>query len=75
MLVFSENAYSSQTKLIGQSLHVSEHGIGYSNLAFAGFKMAARQNLKSQKIVNKTEVLYQKCPYFSAYRISCKLAF
>ena len=30
MQVFSETAYSSQTKLIG--LHVSEHGIGYSNL-------------------------------------------
>ena len=28
-------AYNSQTKLIGQSLHVSEHGIGYLNLVFA----------------------------------------
>ena len=27
-----ETAYSSQTKLIGLNLHVSEHGIGYSNL-------------------------------------------
>ena len=27
-----ETAYSSHTKLIGQSLHVSEHRIGYSNL-------------------------------------------
>ena len=32
MGVFSETAYSSQTKLIGLNLHVSEHGIGYSNL-------------------------------------------
>ena len=32
MQVFSETAYSSQTKLIGLNLHVSEHGIGYSNL-------------------------------------------
>ena len=32
MRVFSETAYSSQTKLIGLNLHVSEHGIGYSNL-------------------------------------------
>ena len=32
MRVFSETAYSSQTKLIGLNLHVSEHGIGYSIL-------------------------------------------
>ena len=32
MGVFSETAYSSQTKSIGLNLHVSEHGIGYSNL-------------------------------------------
>ena len=32
MQVFSETAYSSQTKLIGLNPHVSEHGIGYSNL-------------------------------------------
>ena len=32
MQVSSETAYGSQTKLIGQSLCVSEHGIGYSNL-------------------------------------------
>ena len=30
--VFSETTYSSQTKLIGLNLHVSEHGIGYSIL-------------------------------------------
>ena len=30
--MISETAYSSQTKLIGLNLHVSEHGIGYSNL-------------------------------------------
>ena len=30
--MFSKTAYSSQTKLIGLNLHVSEHGIGYSNL-------------------------------------------
>ena len=29
--MISETAYSSQTKLIGLNLHVSEHGIGYSN--------------------------------------------
>ena len=38
MQVFSETAHSSQTKLIGLSLHVSEHGIGYSDLAFAANK-------------------------------------
>ena len=38
MGVFSETAYSSQTKLIGQSLCISEHGIGYLNLAFAANK-------------------------------------
>ena len=32
MQMFSETAYSSQTKLIGLNLHVSEHRIGYSNL-------------------------------------------
>ena len=30
--MISETAGSSQTKLIGLNLHVSEHGIGYSNL-------------------------------------------
>ena len=34
MQVFSETAYSNQTKLLGQSLYVLEHGIGYSDLAF-----------------------------------------
>ena len=38
MQVFSETAYSSQTKLIGLSLHVSEHGICYLNLAFEAKK-------------------------------------
>ena len=32
MRMISETAYSSQIKLIGLKLHVSEHGIGYSNL-------------------------------------------
>ena len=30
--MISETTCSSQTKLIGLNLHVSEHGIGYSNL-------------------------------------------
>ena len=30
--MISEIAYSSQTELIGQSLPIEEHGIGYSNL-------------------------------------------
>ena len=30
--MISETACSSLTKLIGLNLHVSEHGIGYSNL-------------------------------------------
>ena len=30
--MISETAYSNQTKLKGLNLHVSEHGIGYSNL-------------------------------------------
>ena len=38
MQVFSETAYSSQTKLIGLNLHVSEHRIDYTNLAFAANK-------------------------------------
>ena len=36
--VFSETAYSSQTKLIGENLPIGEHGIGYLNLAFAANK-------------------------------------
>ena len=32
MGVFSETAYSSQTKLVGLNLPIEEHGIGYSNL-------------------------------------------
>ena len=36
--MFSETAYSSKTKLIEPSLDVSEHGIGYLNLAFAANK-------------------------------------
>ena len=36
--MISETAYSSKTKLIGQSLYVSEHRIGYLNLAFAANK-------------------------------------
>ena len=38
MGVFLETAYSSQIKLIGQSLCVSELGIGYLDLAFAANK-------------------------------------
>ena len=36
--MISETAYSSQTKLIGQSLPIEEHGIGYLNAAFAANK-------------------------------------
>ena len=36
--MISETAYSSQIKLIGKSLCISEHGIGYSNLAFEAEK-------------------------------------
>ena len=38
MRMVSETTYSSQTKLIGQRLHVLEYGIGYSNLAFKANK-------------------------------------
>ena len=33
-----ETVYSSQTKLIGQSLSIGEHRIGYLNLAFEAKK-------------------------------------
>ena len=36
--MISETAYSSKTKLLGLSLLIGEHGIGYSNLAFAANK-------------------------------------
>ena len=49
--MFLETAYSSQTKLIGPSLDISEHGIGYLNLAFAANKGQKRPmfNFKSLK--------------------------
>ena len=53
--MISETAYSSQTKLIGLNLHVSEHGIGYSNLTpgpqrarrAPGVKIQVSQNQKT----------------------------
>ena len=36
--MISETAYSSKTKLLGLSLLIREHGIGYSDLAFAANK-------------------------------------
>ena len=53
MRMISETAYSSQTKLIGLNLHVSEHGIGYSNLtpdpqgARGGVKIQVSPNQKT----------------------------
>ena len=38
MQMISETADSSQTKLIGEDLHISEHGKGYLNLAFEAKK-------------------------------------
>ena len=38
MQIISETAGSSQTKMIGEDLHLSEHGIGYLNLAFEAKK-------------------------------------
>ena len=53
--MISETAYCSQTKLIGLNLHVSEHGIGYSNLTpdpkgargALGFKIQVSPNQKT----------------------------
>ena len=36
--IISETAYRNKAKLIGQSLPIREHGIGYSNFAFAANK-------------------------------------
>ena len=36
--MISETTYSAQTKLIRESLHVSEHEIGYLNLGVAANK-------------------------------------
>ena len=55
-----ETTYSSQTKLIGESLHVSEHGIGYLNLAFAAnegqngpiFSFIPSKNLEGLEIMS-----------------------
>ena len=38
MRMFSETAYSSQTKLKGEDLLIGEHGIGNLNLAFEAKK-------------------------------------
>ena len=43
--MISETIYSSQTKLIGQSLPIRGHGIGYLNLAFEAKKGRKRQIL------------------------------
>ena len=40
--MISETAYSSIIKLLGISLLIGEHGIGYSNLAFAANKGSKR---------------------------------
>ena len=40
--MISETTYGSQTKLIGQSLCVLEHGIGHTYLAFAANKEGKR---------------------------------
>ena len=45
-----ETAYSSQFKLIGQSLCVSEHGIGYLNLAFATNKGQKKADIKFETL-------------------------
>ena len=36
--MISETAYGNQTKLIGQTLPLSEHRIGYENLVFEANK-------------------------------------
>ena len=61
--MFSETAYSSQTKLIGEGLHVSEHGIGYLNLAFYAKKGQKRPILgfKPLKRLEGLEILEHKC--------------
>ena len=55
--MISKTTYSSKTKLIGQSLCVLEHGIGYSNLAFAANKGQKRPkfNFKPLKLLEGLE--------------------
>ena len=38
MQIFAETVYNSKNKLIGVNPLIGEHGIGYSNLAFAANK-------------------------------------
>ena len=56
--MISETAYSSQTKLIGQSLPIGEHGIGYTKFAYAGDKgkrgFMADEGHKGQYLVLST---------------------
>ena len=65
--MISETAYSSQTKLIGQNLHLLEHGIGYSNLAFAVNKgqkqitVECRRSIKFYRL--QDGVIFKFCPF------------
>ena len=69
--MFSETAYSSQTKLIGLNLHVSEHGIGYSNLTpdpqgawgASGVKIQVSPNQKTSltKVVKHDKGIIKIC--------------
>ena len=49
--MISETAYSSQTKLIGLNLHVSEHGIAYSNLTPDKIQVSPNQKTSLTKVV------------------------
>ena len=55
--MISETAYSSQTKLIELNLHVSEHGIGYSNLILDHQGAQAVQGVKIQVSPNQKTLL------------------
>ena len=64
--MISETTYSSKTKLIGQSLCISEHGIGYLNLAFAA-KKGQKRSIFSFKPLKRLEGLE-----IQSYSISIK---
>ena len=62
--IISETPYSSQTKLIGQRLCTSEHGIGYLILAFAANKGQKRPLFSFRMTRNSgLEHQYKKVSY------------
>ena len=62
--MISETAYSSQAKLIGLNLDVSEHGIGYSNLTLDPQGARGAPGVKIQVSPNQKTSLLKDLGFF-----------